>query len=521
MPSASASSLNQSGKPAGGKGDDAAVPAGAAAGGEGSSFFGAVANLANAAVGAGVLAFPSAFRETGLVGGVVLTLLFAAIMGWTLHILGMASARSSQPSYQGVIRSLLGRWAGIVISASMCLYLFGSCVAYLDIVSNQITAVASSSGLDGTVLTSRPFVIGIVAVVMLPICLLPRIQALDYASAVAVLSIMYLEGDVIARSIGSIADGSAAMHTGGISLLSIDVGLFKALPVLAFALQCHLVYVPVFQSLKDKSLRNMDMVSVATYVLCCLLYLPTGIMGYLQFGLTTCSDIVAKNLPSAGDTDVARGSIALTAMLSFPLLHFVARTTLNDIIFQGTPFFPPPPPPTRTVADPLSMGDDASFSAMEPLTPSGLFHGEGSVADAAGAGGDAQPLAQTFPASAGARGFEADPSRSRGLTGRTRYLILTLGFIASAVGVAMAVSDLGVVMGVTGSTAAVVQVFLFPAALYLRIAAIDAGDKGPSWYSGAPTWGWVGFWVLVVFGVAMGSVSLAAVFMSADPPNCG
>ena len=44
---------------------------------DGSPIAGSVANLANAAVGAGVLAFPYAFKCCGLIGGLVMSFLFA------------------------------------------------------------------------------------------------------------------------------------------------------------------------------------------------------------------------------------------------------------------------------------------------------------------------------------------------------------------------------------------------------------------------------------------------------------
>jgi len=502
------SSLNTTSGSGGAAGEGDAPEGGDKSGG-GSSFFGAVANLANAAVGAGVLAFPSAFRETGLAGGVVLTVLFAAIMGWTLHILGLASARAKRDSYQSVIRALLGPWAGVAIAVSMSLYLFGSCVAYLDIVSNQITTIADSAGLGHTVLGNRIFVVAMAALLLLPLCLLPRIEALNYASAVAVVSIVYLEGDVIAHAARSLSDGTADLHSGGVTVLNLSVGLFKALPVLAFALQCHLVYVPVYQSLRDKSLRTMDLVSVATYVLCFLLYVPTGLLGYMQFGRSTCSDIVAKNLPSTPDTDVARGAIALTAMLSYPLLHFVARTTLNDVFFGGASL-DSDDAATGPAARAALADDDAAFSAMEPLTPGALYPADGDV-DGGFADGGAPHIAG------------ASAARTCGLSVRVRYLLLTLGFMGATVGTAAAVSDLGVVLDITGSTAAVVQVFLFPAALYLRIAALDAGGgvgEGRSIFSGAPAWAWGGAIFLCVFGTAMGVVSLVAVGLSTDPANC-
>lgn len=477
-----------------------------------------------------MLAFPSAFRETGIVGGIVLTLLFAGVMGWTLHILGMASNVAQTDSYQSVIRQLLGPFAGFLVSVSMSIYLFGSCIAYLDIIADQVASVAIASGMGGTVLASRPAIIAVVVVVVLvPLCLLPKIEALNYASAIAVMSIVYLEGDVVAHSISHLNSPSAVEVP--VSLFNVSVGLAKALPILAFALQCHLVYVPVYHSMENQSLRTMDLVSVVCYALCLCLYIPTGIMGYLQFGARTCSDIVSQNLPSVPDTDVARGSIALTALLSFPLLHFVARTTLNDVIFGGASF---KRDDGRHVA-PAAAVDDGECGRDEAAGRAAPFSGATdlalpspapSVGPLAGLG-TAEPLlingtdgGAGRPEGCWARCNRRAVPRTCGLSARGRYLILTFGFIAATFGVASAVSSLGLVLGVTGSTAAVVQVFLFPAALLLRLSALHSGGGVKTWYDGASTAAWAGCSFLFAFGLAMGTVSLAALALSTDPENC-
>ena len=50
-------------------------------------FFGSVITLANSAIGAGVLAFPYAFKSAGLGLGLMLTLGLCGVMGYCLHIM--------------------------------------------------------------------------------------------------------------------------------------------------------------------------------------------------------------------------------------------------------------------------------------------------------------------------------------------------------------------------------------------------------------------------------------------------
>ena len=54
---------------------------------QGSSFFGAVANLANAAIGAGVLSLPFFFASTGVVIGVCILFVVASMSAFSLALL--------------------------------------------------------------------------------------------------------------------------------------------------------------------------------------------------------------------------------------------------------------------------------------------------------------------------------------------------------------------------------------------------------------------------------------------------
>jgi len=100
------------------------------------AFVGAVSNLANAAVGAGVLAFPIAFMYCGLALGIVVSLIFAFLMGFTLHVLAVAAERSKAETYQGAVEHQLGPTAGLVARISMTLCMYGVLVAYLNLIKD-------------------------------------------------------------------------------------------------------------------------------------------------------------------------------------------------------------------------------------------------------------------------------------------------------------------------------------------------------------------------------------------------
>lgn len=164
------------------------------------------------------------------------------------------------------------------------------------------------------------------------------------------------------------------------------------MPIICFALQCHLVFVHVYNSMKTRTVTQGDVVGATSMTICLLLYIPTGIAGYVLFRSGTPSDVLVAMSASSAAVDVGRACIAITQLFSYPLLAFVARDGIGDLLW------------TEGV----------------PLT-------------------------------------------------RPRFLGVTVGFIASSALVSSCVRNVGVVIGFTGSTAAILQVFLFPAALWWKL----------------------------------------------------
>jgi len=262
---------------------------------------------------------------------------------------------------------------------------------------------------------------------MIPLSLLKNIESLQFTSFLALVSVLYLEGDVIFRS------AEFLYHNGGsapgVVAFNWDLKIFASVPLIAFALQCHLVFVPVYHGLAKRggTPALMDWVSALTFVVCLALYLPTGALGYMHFGSATQGDVL-ENMGFTADVNVARVCIALTGVFSYPLLMYVARTSLSDLInVTCTPSYSTPLPEDNW-----------------------------------------------------------------------RFYGLTAAFLVTSTVVSAAVDDLSVVLGVTGSTAAVVQVFIMPGLIWNKIHREDE-----NWL-----WNHIVGWFLVVFGVIIGAVAL-------------
>ena len=94
------------------------------------TLFGSIANVANCALGAGVLAFPFAVKSSGLLFSPFIFVLCAAMLGKSLQILALAAEASGAPTYQAALKLVLGGKLGerceLILETTVYIYVIGA-----------------------------------------------------------------------------------------------------------------------------------------------------------------------------------------------------------------------------------------------------------------------------------------------------------------------------------------------------------------------------------------------------------
>ena len=139
---------------------------------------------------------------------------------FTLHILAVGSEASKAQSYQGMISNLLGNRARIIITICMFFYLFGACVgaweqcilhfnshltfagsyrftAYQNVVADQLLPVLANVNAPEFIQKRYVLIPIYTLIVIVPLCLLRDLKSLEFTSLLAVVSITFVEGDVL------------------------------------------------------------------------------------------------------------------------------------------------------------------------------------------------------------------------------------------------------------------------------------------------------------------------------------
>ena len=254
---------------------------------------GSTFQLANCAIGAGVLAFPYAFANCGLAIGPLLLVYLALTVGVTQLVVIKASAETGAASYEDMVRIVLGKGWGTVLEVVVLLYQFGACVAYLDVVADQGTSIMCAYGYstfgdlcDGSQFLLRAILVAAIAFgFCLPFSIPRRIDTLAKISMVGVLAPMIMSTAIVVLGVLDMTDRGLEQVFYKIKWVpDSQTGVhdvLKSVPIILFALQSHIVTPSVYQEMKPeiKSVKNLSKGMFFAYTMVLSVYMIVGIFG--------------------------------------------------------------------------------------------------------------------------------------------------------------------------------------------------------------------------------------------------
>eukprot|EP01080_Neovahlkampfia_damariscottae_P009151 gene9151-1239_t len=306
-----------------------------------------VINIANAAVGAGVLALPYAFRCAGLIGGIVILTLTLLMTIYSLRMIVHSVEKTKKYNYDEVLQAAFGKFFGIFMRLLLVLITTGNQIVYLIILGDSFPPFLSALNthfLQGRLhwlFLNRYFITGVVAFgIILPLTCLQNLDSLKYPSAIAVFSVFYLVALIVVYRIFFPYTEIIEDPNNPIVLFNFSFDIFLAFPIIIFSQNCHILTFPIMKELKAPTVSRMEWstrIGVSVYA---IVYMLVGVMGYLSFyGLT--NENVLKNLVSdqfSIPITLAQIGISFTALFSYPLQTFACRNALNLLFFAEKEF---------------------------------------------------------------------------------------------------------------------------------------------------------------------------------------
>jgi len=310
-------------------------------------FAGAVFNIAHAALGSGILAFPFAFRQTGWLLGIILTISCALILGWSLTVILRSARRYRCGSYQRVIGRLFGRYWQSNFQLGIAFSTFFTCAVYLMIFSSQVLEFIEEA-YPKSWAANYNFIVVLTAVAITPLCMMRRMDSLGFASFIGLIAVLYVVGLVIYHG------GDNFEYHGDYTKFRDSYTVLQAVPITAFAFMCHLTVIPAtlgselqlyWPSIKNPGYaryRTLVYICISVIAICLFFYVPTGVFGVFCFGQYVQENILdnfGKNLswdqtpilPDGLDVKTGRLCMGVATALGYPILHYVGRLALYDV----------------------------------------------------------------------------------------------------------------------------------------------------------------------------------------------
>ena len=474
------------------------------------SSFGPSANLCSATLGAGILALPFAISSSGIGLGLILLTVAAVSTIISIDMLVKSCATLKQNSYEKLTVILFGNTISWIIEGCIILLCFGTCVAYIvavgDILEEGILGTLRHSNLPSFV--NREFVMILFwALVMFPLSLFEKINALRYASLFGVSSISFLVFAVFYHSIRTYKTHTQIESDQNIFEVNNFAFTFekfthrrldtlwglklwpesfldaiKACPIILFAFNCQLNVPAIFDEIKPRHhhtdfspVLSMRRVARRGVMICFIFYTVMGYFAFFEFGNNT-QDNVLKNYCVQDTHDplmiMAFCGITIAIVLGFPLNVLPSRHTLDIIvnrcfhrinlkrensssnIYEVSEFDEP-----LMLPDMLNDTPEPNLSTSS-LTRQSILH-------------------------------------------KIKHVMLTLIISGSALLVAIVVPDISIIFGILGGFASSLIGLIMPASFYLKLGL---GDDNK--------WMRYAAWILIISGAMIGLLSTAVTIHS-------
>ncbi|EDN09112.1 conserved hypothetical protein [Histoplasma mississippiense (nom. inval.)] len=279
--------------------------------------------------GAGIIGQPYAFRQAGLLVGIILLCGLTVVVDWTIRLIVINSKLSGADSFQTTVEFCFGKPGLIAISIAQWAFAFGGMVAFCIIVGDTIPHVFASifPSLKDTpflwLLTDRRAVIALFILgISYPLSLYRDIAKLAKASTLALVSMVVIVITVIIEGIRAPNDLRGDQLP---MIFSQSNGFFQAVGVISFGkfwcnrdssdymLMCsfslclsydNITLTPldhnsllIYGSLKKPTMDRFALVTHYSTGISMVMCLIMAIAGFLAFGEKTKGNVL-NNFPS-------------------------------------------------------------------------------------------------------------------------------------------------------------------------------------------------------------------------------
>ena len=227
----------------------------------------------NSAVGTGILTLPYAFRTAGLYGGMLLLLFYVLIEVGCIYSIIIASERSQQKIYSGVVKSYFGERL-VLFLLLYSVYCFFTCAGGFIIVKMLFHHILLETNDKTLWWNSQYMQVFIAGVIVLPFLLLRHITSLRFTAQLSFYCIIFVVGVVVTEYYLRPFTDFKDSILGPLDKFGEFPSFILAIPNIFLSLQSHVNIPSIYAEMKPsiRSANNMLLAAVLAYTLVFILY---------------------------------------------------------------------------------------------------------------------------------------------------------------------------------------------------------------------------------------------------------
>ena len=303
-------------------------------------------------VGGAILAIPASLHYASLFNGIFMILFVGMLSTLSAKKLCILSEKLGSDSYVHIFSTILSpnsashggslleksdshrkniNFMKILIQIVVFWYTFGIAVSFIVIIGDSMKPLSTSwLGFQGFYSTEK-FWILLVSPILFLASSVQQITELKIFSLISFLTMIYVSIVVGIRYFEAVSCSSSIIPGEGVDIISLKKDIFQSFPVLTVAYTMHYNVPQLYFEMKDKTVRKLNYALYITMAVVVILYLQTGIMGYLHFGaksIQSGGDILALYSKDDSLVNIGRFLMFFHFALGFPMVSIACRQTL-------------------------------------------------------------------------------------------------------------------------------------------------------------------------------------------------